>query len=380
MKVNTRDFVQEYALLECIQCGRCTGGCPVSMKTALNIRGIIYEALIEDFIEISGMDVLWDCTNCLTCTIRCPKDIKPADVIIGLRGYIVGEGKGVPPRVRDALMSAFTRGNTLGFATEGRDDWTEGLEFEVPNVLDTGQTDLLFYVGCTPAYDPRVQPVTRALATIFQRAGIEFGTMGIDEMCCGNEIRRIGEAEGFADMVEGFHEMLQEFGAQRMVTVSPHCFNAFHNEYGEMPFPVQHYTQFLTEMLDGGKLTLQNELRKKVTYHDPCFLGKHNQIYDEPRYILRSIPGIEFEDLDRSRERSVCCEGGGGRMWAEGTNIEERLAHQRVRDAVDLGAEVLAVACPFCLLTLEDAVKILGLDDKIQVMDIMELVAQSMTT
>ncbi len=378
MKVNTRDFVQEYTLLECIQCGRCTGGCPVSMKTALNIRGIIYEALIEDFVDPSLMPVLWDCTNCLTCTTRCPKDIKPADVIIGLRGYIVGEGKGVPPRVRDALMSAFTRGNTLGFATEGRDGWTEGLDFEVPNVLDTGQTDLLFYVGCTPAYDPRVQPVTRTLATIFQRAGIDFGTMGIDEMCCGNEIRRIGEAEGFADMVEGFHEMLQEFGAQRMVAVSPHCFNAFHNEYGELPFPVQHYTQFLTDLLDGGKLTLQNEVRKKVTYHDPCFLGKHNQIYDEPRHILRSIPGVEFEDLDRSRERSVCCEGGGGRMWAEGTNIEERLAHQRVRDAVDLGAEVLAVACPFCLLTLEDAVKILGLDDKIQVMDIMELVAQAM--
>ena len=378
MKVNTRDFVQEYTLLECIQCGRCTGGCPVSMKTALNIRGIIYEALIEDFIDPSLMPVLWDCTNCLTCTTRCPKDIKPADVIIGLRGYIVGEGKGVPPRVRDALMSAFTRGNTLGFATEGRDGWTEGLDFEVPNVLDTGETDLLFYVGCTPAYDPRVQPVTRALATVFQRAGIEFGTMGIDEMCCGHEVRRIGEAEGFDDMVEGFHEMRQEFQAQRMVAVSPHCFNAFHNEYGELPFPVQHYSQLLVELLDQGKLALPNEVRKKVTYHDPCFLGKHNQIYDEPRHILRSIPGVEFEDLDRSRERSVCCEGGGGRMWAEGTNIEERLAHQRVRDAVDLGAEVLAVACPFCLLTLEDAVKILGLDDKLQVMDIMELVALAM--
>ncbi len=378
MKVNTQEFVQQYTLLECIQCGRCTGGCPVSIKTTLNIRSIIYECLVEDTVDPSLMPVLWDCTNCLTCTIRCPKDIKPADVIIGLRGYIVGEGKGVPPRVRDALMSAFTRGNTLGFATEDRDGWTEGLEFEVPNVLDTGQTDLLFYVGCTPAYDPRVQPVTRALARVFRRAGIEFGTLGVDEMCCGNEIRRIGEAEGFADMVQGFHEMLQEFKARRMVTVSPHCFNAFHNEYGELPFPVQHYTQLLVELLDGGRLALPNQVRKKVTYHDPCFLGKHNRIYDEPRYILQRIPGLEFEDLDRSRERSVCCEGGGGRMWAEGTNVEERLAHQRVRDAVALGAEVLAVACPFCLLTLEDAVKILGLDDKIQVMDIMELVAQAM--
>lgn len=378
MKVNAREFAREYTLLECIQCGRCTGGCPVSMKTALNIRGLIYQLLIEDTFSPAGLDELWDCTNCLTCTIRCPKDIRPADVIIGLRGFIVGEGKGVPPRVRDALMSAFTRGNTLGFATEDRDSWMEGLPFEVKNILDEGQADLLFYVGCTPAYDPRVQPVTRALATVFYEAGIDFGTLGVDEVCCGNEIRRIGEAEGFASMVEEFHEVCKEFQAGRMVTVSPHCFNAFKNEYGELPFPVQHYTQFLTELIDAGKLTFRREVRKKVTYHDPCFLGKHNQVYDEPRYILQRLPGLEFEDLDRSRERSVCCEGGGGRMWAEGTNVEVRLAHQRVRDAVDLGAEVLAVACPFCLLTLEDAVKILGLDDKIQVMDIMELVVQAL--
>jgi Fe-S oxidoreductase len=344
----------------------------------LNIRTIIYQALIEDAIEVSGMDILWDCTNCLTCTIRCPKDVRPSDVIIGLRGYVVEEGRGVPPRVRDALMSAFTRGNTLGFATEDRDKWTEGLDFEVKNVLDEGQTDILLYVGCTPAYDPRVQPVTRTLATVMHRAGIDFGTMGVDEICCANEIRRIGEAEGFESTVEEYHEMFKEFQAQRMVTVSPHCYNAFRNEYGDMPFPVYHYTQFLTELLDQGQLTFSNEVRKRVTYHDPCFLGKHNNIYDEPRHILRSIPGIEFEDLDRSRERSLCCEGGGGRMWAEGTNIEERLAHQRVRDAIDMGAEVLAVACGFCLLTLEDAVKILGLDEQIQVMDIMELVAQAM--
>jgi Fe-S oxidoreductase len=348
------------------------------MKTDLNIRGLIYETLIEDTIEVSGLEVLWDCTNCLTCTIRCPKDIHPADVIIGLRGYLVGEGKGVPARVRDALMSAFTRGNTLGFATEDRENWTEGLDFEVKNVLDEGEADLLFYVGCSPAYDPRIQPVTRALATVLERAGIDFGTMGMDEMCCGNEIKRIGESEGFESMVEEYQELFGEFQASRMVTVSPHCYNTFQNEYGEMPFPVQHYTQLLADLMDKGKVDFANDVRKKVTYHDPCFLGKHNNIYDEPRHILRGLPGLEFEDLDRSRERSVCCEGGGGRMWAEGTNIEDRLAHQRVRDAVDMGAEVLAVACPFCLLTLEDAVKILELEDRIEVMDIMELVDQAM--
>jgi Fe-S oxidoreductase len=187
----------------------------------------------------------------------------------------------------------------------------------------------------------------------------------------------MGEVGLFEMLAEENAEQFRSVGAKQLVATSPHCFNTFKNEYGDMPFSVQHYSQLLTELLDTGKLTFQNEIRRKVTYHDPCFLGKHNQIYDEPRHILRSIPGIEFEDLDRSRERSVCCEGGGGRMWAEGTNLEDRLAHQRVRDSIDMGAEVLAVACPFCLLTLEDAVKILGVDEQLQVMDIMELVAQA---
>ena len=378
MKVNAQEFAQEYTLLECIQCGKCTGGCPVSLKTDLNIRSIIYQLLIEDSLEVSGLDVLWDCTNCLTCTIRCPKDIHPADVIIGLRGYIVGEGKKVPPRVRDAMKSAFTRGNTLGFRAEDRARWTEPLDFEVKNILEAGQADVLFYTCCTSAYDPRIQPATRTLATIMQRAGVDFGILGPDEVCCGHEIRRMGEAEGFEAMVEEAHEMYKEFQVGRMVTASPHCYNAFRNEYGEMPFPVYHYTQFLAELLELGRLTFPNQVRRRVTYHDPCFLGKHNNIYEEPRYVLQRIPGLELAELDRSRERSVCCEGGGGRMWAEGTNVQERLAHGRVRDAIALGAEVLAVACPFCLLTLEDAVKTLDLGDKIQVLDILELLAQAM--
>ena len=378
MKVNTHEFAEEYTLLECIQCGRCTGSCPVSIKTALNIRSIIYEVLLEDTIEVSGMDVLWDCTNCLTCTLRCPKDIHPADVIMGLRGYVVNEGREVPPRVRDALMSVFTRGNTLGFPTEERDKWTEGLDFEVKNVLDEGQTDLLFYVGCTPSYDPRVQPVARALATVFQRLGIDFGTMGVDEMCCGNEIKRIGEAEGFESMVEEAHEMYQEFEAQRMVTVSPHCYNTFKNEYGLEGIEVVHYTQVLPQLIQEGKLTFSGRVEKTVTYHDPCFLGKQNHIFDEPREIIQSIPGVNFVEMDRIRERSLCCEGGGGRMWFEGTNTEDRLAFQRVHEAVSTGADVLAVACPFCMAMLEDAVKVQGLEDKIEVKDILELVAEAL--
>jgi Fe-S oxidoreductase len=179
-------------------------------------------------------------------------------------------------------------------------------------------------------------------------------------------------------LVEENGELIRSVGASRLVAVSPHCFNTFKSEYGLDDMEVLHYTQLVSELIEQGKLALPNPVSKKVTYHDPCFLGKQNQIFDEPRAILQAIPGVELVEMDRSRERSLCCEGGGGRMWAEGTNLEERLAFQRVQEAVDTGAEVLAVACPFCLLTLEDAVKVQGLDEQLQVVDIMELVDLAM--
>jgi len=181
----------------------------------------------------------------------------------------------------------------------------------------------------------------------------------------------------FEGTVEEYQEIFTEAEFQRLMTISPHCFNAFKNEYG-LDVPVEHYTQVIVRLLREGKLKLTNKLDLKVTYHDPCFLGKVNGIFDEPRDILRAIPGLEFVEMDRVRERSLCCEGGGGRMWSEGTNIEERLAAERVEEALYTGADVLAVACPFCLLTLEDAVKVGGYEEQLQVLDIMELVVQAM--
>ena len=187
----------------------------------------------------------------------------------------------------------------------------------------------------------------------------------------------MGEKEMFEGTVEMYQEIFQEAEFQKMVAISPHCFNTFKNEYG-LDFPVEHYTQVLARLIREGGLTLGNELNLKVTYHDPCFLGKVNGVFDEPRHVLEALPGVEFVEMDRVRERSLCCEGGGGRMWSEGTNVEERLATERIEEALDTGADVLAVACPFCLLTLEDAVKVGGHEDRLQVLDIMELVARAM--
>ncbi len=369
MQVDVQQLAEKVNLFSCIQCGKCAGGCPVSIKTALNVRFLIYEALVGTLPDPEQMQELWDCTCCFTCVERCPKDVKPAEIIIGLRGLLVEGGK-VPRTVTDALQGIFRQGNPLGFAREQRADWANGL-----NIKPAQEgCELLYFVGCTPAYDLRVQPVARALARTFQAAGLDAGTLGIEESCCGNEVRRVGEEGLFEMLVEEGKPLVESTGAKRMVTISPHCFNTFKKEYGLQGIEVFHYTQLVADLLDKGKLQFSKPVEKKVTFHDPCFLGKQNHIFDEPRAILRSIPGVQFVEMDRIRERSLCCEGGGGRMWAEGTNMEERLAFERVHEAAETGAEVLAVACPFCLLTLEDAVKVQGLEGRLRVMDIMELV------
>jgi Fe-S oxidoreductase len=367
--VKTQQMTEQLELFGCIQCGKCTGGCPVARKTALNIRSLIYQMLVEPELELKAHEELWDCTCCFTCVERCPKDVRPAELIIGLRGELV-EGGRIPETIGAALMGVFRQGNPTGMAREDRSAWTNGTEVKAAQQ----GCELLYFVCCTASYDLRVQPVARALVKAFRAADLDFGTLGTEESCCGNEVRRMGEVGLFEMLVEENGELIRSVGASRLVTTSPHCFNTFKNEYGLDGIEVLHYTQLVAELIAEGRLSFSGAVDKKVTYHDPCFLGKQNHIFDEPRAILQAIPGVELVEMDRSRERSLCCEGGGGRMWAEGTNLEERLAFQRVQEAADTGAEVLAVACPFCLLTLEDAVKVQGLDEQLRVMDIMELV------
>jgi Fe-S oxidoreductase len=356
-------------LFGCIQCGKCTGGCPVARKTVLNIRSLIYNTLVEPDLELKDHEELWDCTACFTCVERCPKDVQPAELIIALRGEMVESGR-VPETVGTALMGIFRQGNPNGMARPDRTAWVNSI---VPNAAQEG-CETLYFVGCIPSYDQRVQPVPRALMEVFELTGMDVGTLGTDETCCGNEVRRMGEVGLFEMLVEENGEMIRNVGARQVVTTSPHCFNTFKNEYGLDEMEILHYTQLLARLIEDGQLTFEGEVNKKVTYHDPCFLGKQNQIYDEPRAVIEAIPGVELVEMDRNRDRSLCCEGGGGRMWVEGTNLEERLAFQRVQEAADTGADILAVACPFCLLTLEDALKVQRLDDQMQVMDIMELV------
>ena len=322
---------------------------------------------------------LWDCTTCKTCTIRCPRGLKPMDLVIGMRGTMVEEGH-IPKTIIEAMENAYKHGNPWGKPKNKRTEWIKGLPEEV-RVKDFSQGDraeYLYFVGCTAASDPRIQEIAKSMVFVFQQTGVDFAILGNEEQCCGNEIRRMGEAGLFEELMEGNIQKLEYYGIEHILTNCPHGFNVFKNEYPQGKFDVLHATQILAKRLEEGKLSLTQEVKKVVTYHDPCFLGKQNNIFDEPRTLLTAIPGLTFREMDRSRERSLCCEGGGGKMWAESSSdAGQRLAEIRVQDAVELGAEILATACPLCVLTLEDAVKTSGNEEKIRVMDVIELLAEA---
>ncbi len=346
----------------------------MAMKTSLNPRSLIYRLLVAgNGFNLEGREELWDCTTCSTCYSRCPKQVNPMEAIIAMRSAIVESGR-IHPNIKTALESTFRHGNPLTMPRSDRAAWAQDLNLKP---IHDG-AEYLYFAGCTPSYDPRVQKVAHALVKLFQSTELDFGILGNDETCCGSEVRRLGELGLFEMLVEDNTALYQELGVSKMITTSPHCFNTFKNDYPRNGLQVQHYTQLLSAMLDEDRLGFSGSFEQVVTYHDPCYLGKHNHIFEEPRRLLQGIPGLELVEMDRSREKSLCCEGGGGRMWLEGTNPGTRLAQQRVQQALETGAQVLATACPFCLLTLEEAVKHLGVEQQMKVMDIAEIAVQAL--
>lgn len=381
MELAELNLAGKFELYGCYQCGKCTGGCPVSLKSKLNIRRLMIEGILgKNLDHLEEREELWDCTTCKTCTLRCPRGLKPMDLVIGMRGMLVEEGH-LPKSIIEAMENAYKHRNPWGKAKNKRTEWLKSLPSEV-KVKDFSRGDraeYLYFVGCTAASDPRIQEIAKSMVFLFQLSGVDFAILGNEEQCCGNEIRRMGEAGLFEELMMGNVERFESYGIERILTTCPHGFNVLKNEYPQGKFEVLHATQILRKQLDEGKLSLTRPIKKVVTYHDPCFLGKQNQIFDDPRTLLLAIPGMTFKEMDRSREKSLCCEGGGGKMWAESSSdTGQRLAEIRVKDAADLGAEIIATACPLCVLTLEDAVKTSGYEEKIRVMDVMELLAEAL--
>lgn len=336
----------------CIQCGKCTGGCPESKITPLNVRLLVRKTQFGEYL--TGPQI-WYCTSCGSCLIKCPRDVKPAEIIFGIRGDLVETG-GIPLSVQKALENTFVQRNPWGRAQSKRADWVRKLENEVKHVDET-ETKRLLLSCCSHAYDPRCMVIPQNVARILDIANTEFGILYEEESCCGNEIRRMGEKGLFEELTSENKDKFLGYGVKEIITLSPHCMNAIKNEYDLPKIRILHYTEFLWDLLERESLEIKGSYQKRVVYHDPCFLGKQNKIFDAPRRILSSIPGVDLVEFSRCRENSLCCEGGGGRMFYEVDTIYERNSKVRVAEAKELGAHVIATACPFCLLSLEEQAK-----------------------
>jgi Fe-S oxidoreductase len=277
------------------------------------------------------------------------------------------------PNLRGFMTSIASVGNPWGQETKDRGNWATDLgvkEF-------TEDTEILYFPCCYPSYDPRLKKVAQATASILNRAGVDFGILGPKENCCGESVRKAGNEALFKRLARENIKTFIENGVKKILVSSPHCYNTFKNEYPEfrVNFEVIHISQYLAELIAEGRLALTKEYGKKVTYHDPCYLGRHNGIYDEPREVLKRIPGLELREMAESRENSLCCGMGGGRIWME-TAKGERFSDLRLKQAIGVGAEVLATSCPYCISQFEDSRLTLKDGEAIEIRDITEILRE----
>ena len=334
----------------CYQCGICDTVCPWNRVATFSMRKLIREATFG----LSEIEEIWRCTTCGKCPQRCPRDVKIIDVMVSLRRMATGDNL-FPPSVRPirAVSAGLAaEGNPLGEERKNRGNWAEGLSVKA----FTERTEVLYFPGCYLSYDARLKKIAQATANILNKAGVDFGILGSKENCCGESVRKAGNEALFKRLARENIKTFVDSGVQKILVSSPHCFHTFKNEYPEFKanFEVVHISQYLCELINEGRLTITKEYGKKVTYHDPCYLGRHNSIYDEPRAVLQKIPALELAEMADAREDSLCCGMGGGRVWME-TEKNERFSNLRVEQAIEVGAEVLATACPYCVTALEDS-------------------------
>ncbi len=357
----------------CYQCGLCDVVCPWNRVRNFSMRKIIREATFG-FTDIESDDI-WRCTTCGICPQQCPRDVKQIESGVSLRR--VATEYGVFPTsarpIRGVSASLTAEGNPLNEKRDRRADWAEGLAVKT----FTEEMEVLYFPGCYLCYDPRLKKVAVATANILSKAGIDFGILGTKENCCGESIRKTGDEELFKRLAKENIKAFIDHGVKKILVSSPHCYHTFKNEYPEfrVNFEVVHISQYLSELIDEGRLELNKEYGAKVTYHDPCYLGRHNGIYEEPREALKKVPGLELNEMPESLVNSLCCGGGGGRIWME-TLKGERFSDLRIEQAVGVGAEVLVTSCPYCITHFEESRLSLEGGESLEIRDITEIIAE----
>jgi len=358
----------------CFQCGLCDVVCPWNKVRTFSMRKIVRQATFG-MTEIESEDI-WLCTTCGRCPQQCPRDVQQIESGVALRRIATEYGIFPPTAqpIRTVRGSLVGEGNPLSEERKNRANWAEGLSVKP---FSEGM-DLLYFPGCYPSYDPRLKKVARATAHILNQAGVDFGILGEKENCCGESIRKAGDEEVFKRLAKENIKTFIDNGVKKILVSSPHCYHTFKNEYPEfmVDFEVVHISQYLFELIDEGRIELTKEYRKNVTYHDPCYLGRHNGIYDEPREVLKKIPGLELNEMPDSREDSLCCGGGGGRIWME-TPKGERFSDLRVEQAIGVGAEVLVTCCPYCITNFEESRLNLEHENVLEIKDITEIIQES---
>lgn len=355
----------------CYQCGACTAVCPWSdvLERPLNIREMVRRAQLG--IEDGAIDI-WLCTGCRQCVAQCPRGVDVPALFRSLRNEAWDQQR-VPEGLAGVMWDVHWDGNPWGRPPSER--WAWARDLDLPPY--TPQHEFLLYVGCSVAYDARLQKVARSVVAILRAANVDFGVLE-DEPCCGESVLALGNEGYLAEIVESNSEQFREAGVTELVAISPHCFDMFDSHHGDAGFRSRHYTQLLAELLDEGRLSLGTAGADPiaVTFQDPCFLGRGRGLYEPPRQLLAAVDGVELREMEDNREQALCCGGGGGRMWME-TPADERFAVRRARDALATGAEVLVTACPACLSCLEDGLKVIGAAET-RVMDIAEILVQAL--
>ncbi len=364
------------AFKRCYQCGLCDTVCPWNKVIQFSMRRIVREATFG-MSDIATEDI-WRCTSCGKCPQRCPRDVQQIQSVIALR-RIATEYKVYPPSakpIRTIRASLIDQGNPLNESRESRGDWAKDLGVKP---FEEGM-EILYFPGCYPSYDPRMKKVAQATVEILQAAGVSFGILGPEENCCGESIRKTGDETLFKTLATANIKTFIDHGVKRILVSSPHCYHTFKNEYPEfmVHFEIVHTSQYLFELINEGRLTLKKTLPRKMTYHDPCYLGRHNGIYEEPRQVLKKVPGLELVEMEETREDSLCCGGGAGRIWME-TPKNERFSDLRVKQAVDTGAGELVTACPYCITNFEDSRLTMEYEDTIEIKDITEIIREAIS-